>query len=125
MAGNRDVVSIEHRTGDPETIDIAAAGTESGEFGMSSGCIAAIYYAAPGVNTHLKAQSKPDTTGTFRDVKKPDGTDWTYPEDATALDAAGCIGANSMADFVGLGIVKLVAQTAQTGGWPMQSVVTG
>ena len=122
--GDRNVQQIEHATGS-KVVDIPDAGTNSLIFGMNTGPILALYYAAPDVDTHLKAQSKETPNGTFRTVKKPDGTDWTYPTDASDITTAGVIGANSFADFVGIGEVRFVAQAAQTNGWPMTVRVTG
>lgn len=115
---------IEHKVSEA-TINIAAAGTNSGEFDMNEHAILALYFGAPGVNTYIKAQSRHSPGESFVNVKKANGTDWQFPDDASSLTAAGCAGANTFSDFVGLGRVRFVAQAAQTGGWTMKVRISG
>lgn len=115
---------ISHETG-VKVIDILTTETDSVLFGMAGNCILSLSYGAPGVNTFLKAQSRQEATDTFTLVKKADGTDWTYPSDASVLTAAGNVGADAFKEFIGLGEVEFIAQAAQTGGWALKVRVTG
>lgn len=122
--GKSHTTEIQHYS-KPATIDIPAGQTDSAIFRMGENPILSLNFNTPGVNTHLKAQARIDAEDTFRDVKKPDGTDWTFPTGAGDITSSGAIGANSFSDFVGLGDVKFIAQLSQTGGWPMQIIATG
>jgi len=117
-------IQIEHASG-VKDIDIAASGTNSSTFGMGPRCILSLNWAAPGVNSYFTADSRQEPGDSWAEVKKADGTQWTFPSDATDLTAAGSVGADAFKEFIGLGEIRLVANDAQTGGWTLKIRVSG
>jgi len=124
MAGESKNVNVQHISGTKD-VSIAAAGTTTPAISMGGSCILSLVYAAPDVNGYLTATASQTLDGTYQEVKKADGTQWTYPSDASSVTAVGSIGADAFKEFIGLGHVKLVASAAQTNGWTITARITG